>query len=186
MEQQTLRYEVDRNGVIVSIKGPWDRFAKSNAGKSVTKNETIGRNLFDIVRGPGVVHIYRTMHRVLFSNPAKTIAFAYRCDAPDMKRFMKMEMEASRERIVYHSTVEREEPLSHPIPLDYERLAKEFIVLCSFCKDFRYPPESGQWFPIEKLFERVPAVFSVSHGICPSCLDARYKEERDDAVDDFL
>jgi len=186
MKNRTLIYEVDKNGVIISIKGPWDKFAKSNGGKSVTKNETIGRNLFDIVRGPGVVHIYRTMHGVLFSNPGKTIAFAYRCDAPDMKRFMIMEMKASRERIVYRSTVEKEEPVSPPLALDYDRLAKDFIVLCSFCKDFRYPPESGQWSPIERVFESAPAVFSISHGICPSCLEMRYKEEMDGTIDDFL
>jgi hypothetical protein len=186
MKNKTLIYEVDKNGVIVSIKGPWDRFADSNAGKSVTKIETIGRNLFDIIRGSGVIHIYRVMHRILFSDPAKMIAFAYRCDAPNMKRFMKMEMKASRERIVYRSTVEGEEPVSPPLALDYDRLAKDFIVLCSFCKDFRYPPESGRWCPIEKLFENAPAVFSISHGICPSCLEARYKDDLDDPVQEFL
>jgi hypothetical protein len=76
MKNKTLIYEVDKNGVIVSIKGPWDKFAKSNNGKSITKSATLGRNLFDIIRGPGVIHVYRMMHDVLFSNPARTIAFA--------------------------------------------------------------------------------------------------------------
>jgi hypothetical protein len=186
MKKPTLIYEVDKNGLIVSIKGPWDKFAESNGGKSLAKSATVGRNLFDIIRGPGIVHIYRTMHRVLFSNPAKTIAFAYRCDAPETRRHMKMEMRAVGERVVYRSTVEKEEPVSPPILLNYDRLVKDFIVMCSFCKDFRYPPESGHWSPIERVFESAPAVFGISHGICPSCLEMRYKEEMDDPVDKVL
>jgi hypothetical protein len=186
MKNQTLIYEVDKNGVIISIKGPWDQFAKSNDGKPLAKSETIGRNLFDMIHGAGVVHIYRTMQGALFSSPGKTIAFAYRCDAPDMRRFMKMEMKASGKRVVYRSTVEKEEPVSPPIRLDYGRRAEDFIVMCSFCKDFRYPPESGRWSPIERVFESAPAVFGISHGICPSCLEMRYKEEMDDSVDEFL
>ena len=177
MNKQTLNYEVDKNGVIVSIQGPWDRFAKSNSGHSITKNETIGRNLFDIIRGPGVVHVYRMMHDVLLSSPARTIAFAYRCDAPDMRRFMTMEMKASGERIVYLSTIEKEEPVSPPLVLDYESLGDEIVVLCSLCKDFRYPGESNEWLPIERVLEKAPEVFAVSHSVCPSCFRKALGEE---------
>ncbi|HEX7504349.1 MAG TPA: hypothetical protein VF336_03690, partial [Syntrophales bacterium] len=165
MEKQTLIYEVDRSGVIVSIDGPWDNFARSSGSTAVTKEKTIGRNLFEIVRGPGVVHVYRLMHDVLFSNPARTIAFAYRCDAPDMRRFMKMEMKASGGRIVYRSTIEKEEPVSPPLSLDYDRLGDDFIVLCSLCKDFRYPRESSEWLPIERVLEKAPEGFAVSHSV---------------------
>ncbi|HET6488834.1 MAG TPA: hypothetical protein VFG28_03645 [Syntrophales bacterium] len=186
MKEQTLHYEVDKDGVIVSIKGPWDRFAKSNGGKSLAKSETIGRNLFEIVRGSGVVHVYRVMHEVLFANPARTIAFAYRCDAPDMRRFMKMEMKASGERIVYRSTIEKEEPVSPPLSLDYESLGEDFIVLCSLCKDFRYPRESSEWLPIERVLEKAPAVFAVSHSVCPSCFQKALGEAADIKVDHAL
>ncbi len=180
MEKRTLTYEVDRNGVIVSIDGPWDRFAISNDGKSLAKKETIGRNLFEIVRGPGVVHVYRLMHDVLFANPAKTVAFAYRCDAPDMRRFMKMEMKALGERIAYRSTIEKEEPVSPPLLLDYDRLGEDFIVLCSLCKDFRYPRESTEWLPIDSVLEKAPEGFAVSHSVCPSCFQKALGEAADD------
>ena len=140
MKNQTLIYEVDKNGVIISIKGPWDKFAKSNSGKSLAKSETIGRNLFEIVRGPGVIHVYRLMHDVLFSNPARTIVFAYRCDAPDMRRFMKMEMKASVERIVYRSTVEKEEPVSPPIVARLRKAGRGFHRAVFAVQGFPLPP----------------------------------------------
>jgi hypothetical protein len=86
-----------------------------------------------------------------------------------MRRFMKMEMKASGSGVRYRSTVEMEEPVSPPLVLDYERQGDEIVVLCSLCKDFRYPRESSEWLPLERLLEKAPEVFAVSHGFCPTC-----------------
>ncbi len=186
MKKQTLIYEVDKGGIIVSIDGPWDNFSRSNGSAAATKEKTIGRSLFEIIKGPGVVHVYRMMHDVLFSNPAKPVAFAYRCDAPDKRRFMKMEMKVSGERIVYRSTIEKEEPVSPPLVLDYDALGEKIVVLCSLCKDFRYPGESSEWHPVERLFETVPEAFAVSHSVCPSCFQKVLGEALDATVDHAL
>ena len=183
MNQQTLIYEVDKDGVIVSIDGPWDNFARSNGSTSATKEKMIGRSLFDIIKGPGVVHVYRMMHDILSSDPAKTIAFDYRCDAPGMRRFMKMEMTASGSRVMYRSTVEMEEPVSPPLVLDYEKQGDEIVVMCSLCKDFRYPQESSEWLPLERLLEKAPEVFAVSHGFCPTCFQKVMGEVADVKAD---
>ncbi|HPC74095.1 MAG TPA: hypothetical protein PK120_06165 [Syntrophales bacterium] len=179
MGEQTLVYEVDREDIIVSIEGPWDRFAAANGGKAPARAETIGRNLFDFIRGPEVAHVYRAMHDVLRAKPEKQIVFSYRCDAPDLKRHMTMEMYCSENRIVYRSTLEREEPISPPVYIDYDSTSGEIVVMCAFCKRFRYPSESDQWSPIDDLLARVPPAFEISHSICPVCFRLRYGEESD-------
>jgi hypothetical protein len=56
---QTLFYIVDKQGYITDIDGAWDDFVEQNEGKhNVTKEETIGNNLFDIIKGDAVKHIY--------------------------------------------------------------------------------------------------------------------------------
>ncbi len=170
--KQTLQYRVDPSGIIVSIEGPWDEFAVGNdAKRSVTRKETLGKNLLRLIKGQGVQHVYKMLQDYLLAHPEKKAVFDYRCDGVGIRRFMNMEVQASNGQILYRSTIEREERAPELKPIDYDRAGEIFVVLCSFCKAFRYPQDSEDWRPLEDLFGKVPETFSVSHSVCPVCFD---------------
>jgi hypothetical protein len=177
---QTVFYIVDKKGYITDIGGEWDDFVEQNEGKhNVTKEETIGKNLFDIIKGDAVKHIYLSMHIVLEKNPSKQITFDYRCDGPLLKRYMKMNIRMLDGNFLYKSTVLDEILLQIPIIIDYNLVSSERVALCSYCKDYRYPLDSDIWKPIDMIYEGTPEQFSITHGVCPKCLERLEQEYKE-------
>ncbi len=177
-EQPVLIYEVDREEVLTSVGGNWDEFAGGNQGRRLSGVEVVGKRLLDFVRGEEVRMIYRTFHQLAWKDPDRTIRFDYRCDGDLVRRYMKMEIRAIEDRIRYVSTIEREVPFDRPIALDYAGREGEFLLMCAWCKRFVYPRESGNWRELEEIFSIAPEQFSISHGICPACLEEVRRQTR--------
>jgi hypothetical protein len=119
------------------------------------------------------------MHSVLENNPNKQITFDYRCDGQLLKRYMKMNILMLVGNFLYESTVLDEILFQTPIIIDYDLVASERVALCSYCKDYRYPLDSDIWKPIDMIYEGTPEQFSITHGVCPECLERLEQEYKD-------
>ena len=173
-----VAYLTDRDGVL-SAAGVlnWDAFS----GPADTFGKYRGRNIFDIVAGEEVRAVYRTMHELILKDRRPKIRFEYRCDAPEVRRVMRMTLGPLRHEgriagVLYHSQIVSEEERPPLSLLAYdealERVRGEtapILTICSFCHDVRSGPEETWVTPEEHYRNGGPSRARLSHGVCESC-----------------
>lgn len=87
----TTSYWVDGKDLIIRLSSSWDDFALENGGKSVITTEVIGRPLFDYIAGdPSRMWMETVLKLVRITG--KMVEREYRCDTPELRRFMKMQL----------------------------------------------------------------------------------------------
>lgn len=89
MEKTTTEYLVDEVDRIVSVSGPWDRFADENDGINARADAVCGRSIWDFIAGDGTRMWLDAIFKIARVRRA-SIERSYRCDSPDVKRFMRM------------------------------------------------------------------------------------------------
>ena len=111
----------------------------------------------------------------------KIIEFPFRCDSPEKRRFMRMEMiPQDKEKVEFKSFLEREEVRVSLALLDIStERTKEIITICSWCK--RIKRDELHWLSTEDAVEHMglfgkKALPMLSHGICPSCCEGVMKK----------
>lgn len=175
MTATTIVYCIDGHNKLVDIREGWDDFARANNARSLSRDAVLNKPLFDLMSDPQCVHLYKLLiERVRHRGHA--ISFNFRCDSPDKRRFMRMEMipEAHNNHVCFKSTVQKEESRLPVILLNVDvRRSTDTALVCSWCKQVKVA--EGQWLEIEAaidelgLFHAQP-VPRISHGMCPACL----------------
>lgn len=165
-------HRIDSSDRIVGINESWKRFSYEN---SRAPESVLNHSIWEYVTGLEMTHI----HEILLERVRSTqmsLRLPFRCDSPELKRYMVMEMvplEKASVEYRCHTILE--------VPRDRVQLLKganyrssEMICVCSWCK--KIPDSAGIWMEIEDaitiygLFQgdSIPAI---SHGICPGCLN---------------
>lgn len=172
-EPQVIEYVVRPDWTVVEIRGAWDDFARENDGWGLAVGDVVGRDLWDFISGPETRLLYDSLVARV-GRTRKPIRFNFRCDAPTLRRHMRMDLvREGSENVRFISRVLREEPrpaqplLSAEIPR-----ADETLVMCSWCKRVRL--DDDRWVEVEEYVEdsglmeraRLPRL---SHGLCPRC-----------------
>lgn len=167
-----VRYRVNEQDEIVFVSDAWARFAAANRGdQSLAPPRVLGHPLWDFISDPTTRHLYRDiLARVRRGVPVR---FTFRCDSPDCRRHMEMEVLAGPgDTIEFRSRTVAEE-LRPPQPL-FERdrpHSERFVRVCSWCKKVDV---GGQWVEVEEavghlgLFHE-PLLPQLTHGICDAC-----------------
>ncbi len=171
MERQKLVYQVDQRDVIVFADPEWDRFALANAGHGVSSAKVLGRSLWDFL----VDSTTRQLYRLLLQRTRNgcLLRFNFRCDSPDLRRLMEMEMSAAEGGAVQFRTraVSETERESQSLWERREARSDDLLVACGWCKKVQV---EGEWEEVEeavmhlRLFERA-LLPSITHGICEDC-----------------
>jgi hypothetical protein len=173
MSGETYIHRIDADNVIEFVNDVWLRFAAENWDAEKAER-VVGTSLWDYVCDWGVRHLYE----VLLGHVRETgqpVRVPYRCDSPDARRYMEMDVvPLPKDRVEFRCRTIREEPRD-PVPvLDAEApRGGEMLVMCSWCKRINVPP----WMEAEdairelELFD-APTMPPISHGICEECRDA--------------
>ena len=96
MDETTLQpivYQLDEKRCIVAIDGPWDRFALDNDGAAACTERVIGQPLLRFVCGDDARMWIDTLLQ-LASLTGEPLERLYRCDSPELRRFMSMRVVA--------------------------------------------------------------------------------------------
>ena len=167
-----VNYRIDRYDIIRFVSPSWDHFARKNNGGDILAAAILGRKIWDFVANVETRHIYQTVVAKLRAGQASA-RFPFRCDSPDRRRFMQMEMKLADDNgIEFVSEILREETRG-PIPL-LDQLSPrtgKHLSMCSWCKKIEV---AGAWLEIEdaiialNLFEST-IMPQVSHSICDPC-----------------
>jgi hypothetical protein len=136
------------------------------------------------ISGDYVRASYRRLHEVA-AHGQRRIAFAFRCDTPDVERRMKMAIGPLRVAgrvvgVLYQATIlsERARPplrfLELRDALDlYAADQSPIITCCSFCAKIERGDVSSEWVSPEFYYQTGgSSAVRVSHGVCPNCLGA--------------
>lgn len=139
------------------------------------------------MQGSEVEQSYRRFMDALLVGDTLGIAFAYRCDAPGLRRQMRMSMSrvgqgAEPGAIRFQSTTLSEDARPPINILDSASImaalqaetALPLVTLCSFCHCvLTNEAAAPNWVPVEEYYRRGGAErVCVSHGLCPHCPSA--------------
>jgi hypothetical protein len=157
-----VRYEVDGVDRLVRVNDAWSSFATANGGLHLVAHRVIGRSLWDFIAGEATRQVYKSLLRRVRDGGHSR--FAYRCDAPERRRFMEMTMTATPAgHVRFESRTLLVEHLAFaPPPATH---------VCPWC---RCPQE-----PSARVDTGVPAAspsrrqaLDPTHEICPTCVEA--------------
>jgi len=167
-----LTYRIDSADQIKTVNDAWTSFARSNGGERLLPPEILATSLWSWIVDPTTRQVYRT----LLSRVRKgvgTVRFQFRCDGPDRRRLLQMQIIADTpDEVDFQTSLVRSQSRAAVGLLDKSALrSEELLTICGWCMRV---PVSGAWLEIEQavpalgLFERTPLP-RLSHGMCPNC-----------------
>lgn len=169
--QPRLFYNIDAADRLSSIAGAWAEFADANGGYDLSPDAILGRSLWDFVSDATVLGVYGSILTRVRQGRGP-IGFQFRCDAPERRRLMRMDISNIAEGVQFAVTMVREELRNPVVLLDsgYPRTA-DMMLSCGWCMRIKV---GDDWLEPEDavnalgLFEGVP-VPRLSHGMCARC-----------------
>lgn len=166
-------WTIDRENVITAVGGDWDAFAAGNEAASLCGASVVGHSLFEFIDGEETRRIYRLLLRRVRALDAP-ILVPFRCDSPELRRHMRLEIEPLRERAIeFRSVLVAAEPRPHLRLVERDAPRSEaLLVSCSFCLRIRLPDE--EWVEAEDAVVRLGLLVRertprLAHGVCPAC-----------------
>ena len=165
-------YELDDQLCIASVDSGWSAFAEANEAPELVPPGPLGRPVLDYVAGATSSHLYQKLFEHVMQS-GRAVEFPFRCDSPDLRRFLEMEIRPGAVGGLHLRTrVVRLEPRA-PAPL-LQRSTRgrgDLLRMCSWCKAVDV---GGRWCEVEQAMialrifegEEIPAI---THGICPRC-----------------
>lgn len=165
-----LTYRIDHRDVIAAVDDAWTPFARANEAPHLA--DVLGRPLWDFVSDDTTRQVYRDLAARV--RAGHEVTFAYRCDAPALRRFMRMTMRPAPHRgIEFDSVVERAEPRA-AVPLFEGTSAGTSGVTVRVCSWCRRVHVRETWQEVEiavdwlRLFAGGPMP-ALTHGMCEDC-----------------
>ncbi|WPD24981.1 MAG: hypothetical protein SD837_10520 [Candidatus Electrothrix scaldis] len=175
-----IRYFINRENRIESINDVWRSFAAKNGGEKLMNEMVLYRDISKFIACDRCQELYYMLLESIRASK-KAIGFSFRCDSPETRRYMKMEMVPLEQgKVQFTSYLEREEEREPVALLEiFAERSVEIITICSWCK--RIKAENGSWLDAEEAVEKM-ALFhkerlpKLSHGVCPVCYELLIKK----------
>jgi DNA-binding CsgD family transcriptional regulator len=183
-----LAYFVGPSGAIVACgERNWRRFALENGAPELADaSAVVGRNILDFVEGDEVRDAYRGFLDTLLNGESRAISFLFRCDAPNMRRDLRMGMSVVRSRgethgVLFHSTTLKTTTRLPARIFDFKkhRVAASApedpraVRMCSFCQKLAGPgldpSDSENWVDGSRYGGAAAVQAPIRHSVCPPC-----------------
>lgn len=182
-----IEYEIDEKNHIATVNRAWFDEAQTAGDKRLGESSVIGRDLWELIHDRNTRHLYETMISRARAR-AQPVGFCFRCDTPDQRRLLHMEV-TPRERghVAFEVKLVESQPREAVDLLRVGRAQSDALIrMCGWCK--RVPLPGGVWVEVEQaldamhLFEASGPLPAISHGICPECLDKMMALAEDEEV----
>ncbi len=167
------RYVIDEKDTITSVSDSWDAFACDNSAPELVRDRVVGAPLWDFIAGSATREVYRRLLEQVRTHDIPLL-IPFRCDSPDMRRFMRLVIAPIHEGAVqFDAVLVREEPRSPAAFLDPSVVrTDELMLMCSWCK--KIPAGESEWLELEEAIPRLDLfglehLPEISHTICPNC-----------------
>ncbi len=171
-----IEYEIDEQHRIATVNRAWFDEAQTAGDERLGDEHVIGRDLWELIHDPNTRHLYETMI-TRARERAHSVGFRFRCDTPDQRRLLHMEVAPREDRhVAFEVRLVESQPREAVELLRVGRAHSDALIrMCGWCK--RVPLPGGAWVEVEEaldamhLFEASGPLPAISHGICPECLE---------------
>lgn len=177
MQDDDPVHRVDANDKIVYINAAWREFAQRNGAPDLP-GRVSGTSLWDHLSGGTVREVSKGLVASVRCS-GNSLKLPFRCDAPDTRRFLEMELTPlGNGEVEFRSRVIRTEQRP-PVPVPLEAEGTPLFLVCAWCMRFRCEDD---WCEVEEAVQTL-GVFNesqlkVSHGICEACLAEQHETLR--------
>jgi len=170
-----ISYLLSPSGTILEVLTPeaWTAFALANGGDGIADPRAAeGHPIARFISGEETRLSVETALRVAAAGTP--LRYLFRCDAPTVRRSMRMRLERTESgdvRAITHLLAEEPraarllfaDPLAAPAGWPLRRI-------CSYCKRIEDPGRPGEWLDGEEYESRGHTLEArLSHGVCPDC-----------------
>jgi len=164
-------YQIDSNDKIVVVNDNWLSFAAENV-YNLSQESVVNKLLWDFIEDTETQHLYKILLEKVRTNQVK-LKVPFRCDSPDCRRFMELEVFSPYENFVeFRCRAVKLEFRTAVGLLDVNSdRSNEFVRMCGWCKKIYV---SAQWLEIEEAITELNLFAAaklpqLTHGICLSC-----------------
>jgi hypothetical protein len=171
-----ISYQIDKDNRLTFVNEKWSVFAADNMAAHLTKTFVINKSIFAFISDKTSRHLYKMFVEQVRKDQV-ILRFPFRCDAPDRRRFMEMEMSPSINRAICFRSCILKEELREPVALLYAGVTRsnKLVKICSWCKKVEL--DHSEWAEVEDAVARLglfneDELPSLTHGMCPSCHEA--------------
>ena len=172
---EPICYRIDENNLISWLSDNWLEFAAMNdAGESCAPTNILGKPLIEFIEDESTAALYDTIIKHVRKKD-QTINFPFRCDAPEIRRFLQFEVvPLPNGYIEFRSYLKKEEHrLSVPLLLPLIDRSSEMLSICSVCNKAEV---DDQWYEIEEAINmlnlgEVSKPPALTHGYCQDCFE---------------
>jgi hypothetical protein len=169
-EESNTIYWLDKNNMIIKLSDSWDSFAIENDGDVLSGQSVIGKKIWDYIQG----NTTRMWMDALFSLARlhqKTVQKPYRCDSPELKRYMEMVITPEENGVLkVESRVLSTEVIKKPFyfQASNDLGSPKILIRCSICNRLK---QKGQWQEVDQLSIESTNTeqLQVAYGVCPDC-----------------
>jgi hypothetical protein len=173
-------YSINENYRIDFVNDDWLDFAAENGAAGLKREDVLNQSIWNFISDRETEHIFGVLFKKLQSSKA-SIKLPFRCDSPDCRRHMQMEISPRNNTgIQFRTWVVREEKRPSVPLLDFGRERSEQLLrMCSWCKKVLI--KENNWHEVEEvvalleLFESGPLP-QFTHTICPPCAELFWAE----------
>lgn len=171
-------YHVDAEDRIIFVNAEWLAFAGGNGGLCQSLDSLLGVSIWKFLTDATTYQIYELVMAKVRER-GNSITLPFRCDSPDKRRFMELEIKPLQARqLQFSSRLLREEARPTVLLLTSGKPCNDkHLLMCSWCKRVATP----EWLEVEdavlrlRLFDEA-TVPQITHGICPDCQRSIQKE----------
>jgi hypothetical protein len=148
-----ITYVVDAQDRLVAVSPEWSDFAVHNDGAELSPEQVKGRSLWEFIADETTQELYRAvLARVRTGPPADLVL---RCDAPERRRLIEMEVTPQPEGQVAFKTVllaAKDRPEQRLLNRTTPR-TQQHVMVCSWCD--RVSVGRDEWLEVEPAMERL-------------------------------
>jgi hypothetical protein len=173
LEKRRFIWSIDGADKIVHVNDAWLAFAVENTAPQLTAVLVLNQSIWRFIQGQETSYLYQQIFRRVRAGKAP-VTFPFRCDSPDCRRFMEMELALlPGDAIQFTAHMFREEWRDPIDLLDASRnRTGEFVTVCSWCKKINIPGRG--WGEIEVAIMALDlfghhSMPRMTHTICDSC-----------------
>jgi hypothetical protein len=167
-----VSYRISETDEIIFLNDAWTAFALANGAPELIAEKVLNRNLWDFISDDTTRDVYRQLVDKVRGN--RFISFDFRCDSPDLHRFLEMKITLREDKNVQFDTrlISAEKRVYQNAFQKGARRGNGVIIVCSWCK--KIDTRDGNWREIEEAVTNLEIFESenipqLSHGMCVPC-----------------
>lgn len=167
----TVIYRIDAEDKIVFINDAWERHAVLNDASDFASENILHKSLWDSITDETSRQLYQEILNTVRTN--KSVVFNFRCDSPECRIFMEMNITAQENEVQFEiQTLKMEPRPPQKLLSDDAPRTDEMLHICGWCKRIDVGQEN--WKEVEEavtilgVFEQ-EGLPQLTHGMCLDC-----------------